>query len=152
MTNFDPASFVDIESDEPLVRRPPLPVGDYIATIGQVTCSAWQGREDPTKSGLKYTFPLTVEVPPEVQQEMGVELPTLKLSGTIMLDITESGSLDYSIGKNNALRRYREALDMNKPGDKFSARKMEGQIIKVKISHEIYNDQIQERVTSVSKV
>jgi len=152
MSNFDPSSFVDITITEEFTRRPPLPVGDYTAIIGDITCVPWQGKADPAKSGLKYVVPLTIEVPPNVQSDLGLSIPTIKLTDGIMLDLTEAGTLDTSPGKNGALRRYRDALKMNKAGEPFSPRKMVGQPITVRIIHEVWNEQIQERVAGVAEV
>ena len=33
--SFDPAAFLDATTTEALVRRPPLPVGDYVGTVGE---------------------------------------------------------------------------------------------------------------------
>ena len=152
MSTFDPTAFLDVTTTDELTRRPPIPVGDYPATIGEITCVPWQGKADPSKSGLKYVVPLTLEIPPSVQADLGLTSPTIKLTDGIMLDITESGGLDTSPGKNGALRRYREALGMNKPGEPFSARKMQGQMLTVRVSHEIWQDQIQERVAGVAAI
>jgi hypothetical protein len=35
----------------------------------------------------------------------------MKFTDGIMLDMNANGGIDTSVGKNNALRRYREALD-----------------------------------------
>ena len=151
-TLFDPAQFLDVETTDNATKRPPLPVGDYTATVGEITCVPWQGRSDPSKSGLKYIVPLAIEVPPSIQQDLGLTVPTIKLTDGIMLDVTEGGTLDYSPGRNGSLRRYREALDMNKKGEVFSARKMTGRLLLVKLTHEIYNGEIQERVGGVARL
>ncbi len=149
--NFDPAQFVDMEISAPLERRPPLPVGDYTAVIGDVSCVPWQSKIDPSKSGLRYVVPLKLNVPPSVKADLHIDMDVIQLTDSIMLDLTEQGTMDLSVGKNNMLRRYREALDMNKPGDTFSARRMTGRLILVKVEHEVYQDQVMERVGSVAK-
>lgn len=153
---FDPNAFMNVEIDTPLVRRPPLPPGDYIATIGAVKAEQWTKKDDATKTGMRYVVPLTLEVPPEVQGKLGsADDPyptTVKLSDTIMLDLTDGGTLDNSVGKNGHLRRWREALDLNKKGDVFSPRKMEGRMVLVKLGHDLYMGEVQERVSSVTKV
>ncbi len=68
-----------------------------------------------------------------------------------MLDLNESGSIDWGKGRNGALRRWREALDMNKPGEAFSIRQMVGRPILVKIKHRSYQGELYEEVDSVSK-
>lgn len=148
---FDPMQFVDMEITAPLVRRPPLPVQDYVAIIGEVTCVPWQGKTDTTKSGLRYVVPLNVQVPPEIKAELNLSSDTIKLTDSIMLDLNESGGIDTGPGKNTALRKYRDALDMNKPGEPFSARRMQGQPVLVKIGHEMYQGEVQERIEGVAK-
>lgn len=151
-TAFDPQSFLDAQITEPTEKRPPLPVGDYTAVIGEITARAWQGKTDPTKSGIAWDIPLTLQIPAEIQQEMGVAIDTLTMKDSVMLDLTESGTIDNGVGKNRRLRNYREATNMNKPGDAFSARKMVGQVVLVKVKHELYEDNIMEKVAGVAKL
>lgn len=148
---FDPQAMLDMTLDTPTEKRPPLPVGDYTAVIGDIAARKWQGKQDPSKSGIAWDVQLTVQIPFEVQQSLGIEVNELKLSDSIMLDTLPNGSIDNSIGKNSRLRMYREALDMNKPGDSFSARKMTGQVILVRIGHEEYNGNLMERVQKVAR-
>lgn len=147
---FDPQSFLDATLEAPTERRNPLPVGDYHAVIGEVAARAWQGRKDTTKSGIAWDVPLTVDIPAALQSALELP-PTLTLKASIMLDLTDSGSIDNSKGKNGHLRMYRDALDLNKPGDSFSARKMQGRVVVVKITHELYEGNIQERVGAVAR-
>lgn len=151
MSQFDPASFLDATITEPTIKRPPLPVGDYTAVIGEVTARAWQGKADPSKSGIAWDVPLTLEVPAEIQADLGMTQATITLKDSIMIDLTAGGTIDNGIGKNGGLRRYREACDLNKPGDSFSARAMTGRVVKVKITHEIYQDAPVERVAGVTR-
>lgn len=151
VSQFSPEMFLDIEMTEALERRAPLPVGDYTAVIGDVKARAWSSTKDSSKSGIAWDVPMVIDVPAELQAELKLP-PTLNVKDSIMLDLTEAGGLDMGKGKNGRLRTYREALDMNKPGEPFSARRMTGGIVKVKISHELYNDNIMERVAGVTKV
>ncbi len=149
MSMFNPDTFLDATIEAPTEKRPPLPAGDYTAVIGEVKSRAWQGKKDPTKSGIAWDIPLTLEIPADVQTQLGLTQPTITLTDSIMLDLTDAGTIDNSPGKNRGLRNYREALDMNKAGDVFSARKMTGQAVRVKVKHELYEDQIMERVGGV---
>lgn len=149
MSMFNPDTFLDATIEAPTEKRPPLPAGDYTAVIGEVKSRAWQGKKDPTRSGIAWDIPLTLEIPADVQTQLGLTQPTITLTDSIMLDLTDAGTIDNSPGKNRGLRNYREALDMNKAGDVFSARKMTGQAIRVKVKHELYEDQIMERVGGV---
>lgn len=147
---FDPNSFLDITLDEPTEKRAVLPIGEYTGVLGEPKSRAWQGKADPTKAGIALDVPITLDIPGDLQASL--ELPaTLVFKDSIMLDLTENGLIDNSKGKNRQLRAYREAVDMNKPGDKFSPRALEGRVVKVKISHELYLDSIVERISGVSR-
>jgi hypothetical protein len=147
---FDPQILLSATTEEVLERRAPLPVGDYTATVGEVTARQWNSR-DGSKSGMALDVPLIIEVPAEVQADLGLN-PTLTFKDSIMLDLTETGGIDYSKGKNGRLRLYRDALDMNKKGESFSPMLMTGRYLKVKIGHEDYEGWPRERVGSVSQV
>lgn len=147
---FDPQAFLDASIDTPLERRNPLPVGDYRGVIGEVTARQWTGKEDTSKTGIAWDVPITIDVPAELQSALELP-PTLNVKDSIMLDLTPSGTIDASKGKNGKLRTYREALDMNKPGDVFNARKMQGQLVTVRIKHREYAGNIQEDVAGVAK-
>lgn len=151
MSMFDPSTFLDATLEAPTEKRPPLPVGDYTAIVGEVKARAWQGRTDPTKSGIAWDIPLTIEIPAEVQAQLGLQQPTITLQDSIMLDLTEGGTIDNSPGKNRRLRVYREAVDLNKSGDSFSARKMQGKVVKVKISHDVYEGSPVEKIAGVAR-
>jgi hypothetical protein len=147
---FDPAQFVDMETDVALEKRPPLPVGDYTALIGEVTCVPWSSQAKGT-SGLRYVVPLKLQVPPSVKEELKLNSDTIQLTDSIMLDQNENGTLDFSPGKNGYLRKYREALGQNVPGEKWSARRMSGQPILVKVKHDVYQGEPVERIDGVAK-
>lgn len=150
--HFDPEAFLDLPVEVPFEKRPPLPVGDYTATIQEVKARPWQGKTDTTKSGMAYDLVLVLEIPEAVRATTGLTQPTLTLKDSVMLDLTENGALDTAPGRNRRLMNYREALDMNKTGEVFRARNMAGRILRVKVSHEIYNDAPVERVAGVAKL
>lgn len=148
---FNPEAFLDATLTEPTEKRPPLPVGDYTAILGEIKARAWQGKTDPTKSGIAWDIPMEIQVPPDTQAALKLSQPTIKLTDSLLLDLTDGGLIDNSPGKNRRLRLYREALDMNKPGDTFSARRMTGGVVKVKISHELWDGAPVERIDGVIK-
>jgi hypothetical protein len=154
MTTFDPGQFLNLEISEPTSRRTNLPIGDYTAVIGAVRAETWTGKpgsKNEGKMGVRYVVPLAVEVPPDVAAQTGITSPTITLTDSIMLDTTPEGALDMAKGRNGALRRYREAIDMNKPGDAFSAARMEGRVIRVKVGADLWNGEPVERVEGVSR-
>jgi hypothetical protein len=154
MSTFNPETFLDATITEPSTKRPPLPAGrDFVGIIGEVKSRTWQGRQDPTKSGVVMDVPITIDL--TAYPDLGPAYAGTKqvtLTDGIMLDVTESGSIDNSPGRNGKLRRYRDALNMNKAGDTFSFRAMTGRQIKVKISHREYERELFDQVDSVAKV
>lgn len=155
MGAFSVENFLDQETDQPLLRRPPLPVQDYIGIIGEVVTRPWVAKDDPTKSGYAVDFPIVLDIPADIVEQLGLSSNQITLKGGVMLDLTADGSIDWSQGKNAATRRYREALDMNKPGDKFSFRAMQGRPIRVKIKHREYPEgsgEFFEDVAAVARV
>lgn len=151
MSAFDPTQFLDATIDEVLVKLPPLPVGDYNAVIADITAGTWQKKDDSSKSGSKFDVKFTIDVPVEVQTSLGYP-STITMSDTIMLDVTPSGTLDLAAGKNGSLRRYREATGMNVPGVSFAVRHMIGQVVMVKIKHDIWDGEPISRIGGVAKV
>lgn len=152
-TTFDPNLFLDAAMSEPLTKRPPLPQGSvWIGVIGEVTTRQWTGKQDPTKSGWAVDFPLLLDLSsdPAMVAVQGTDRVTLK--GGIMIDTKENGAIDNAPGKNGALRKYREAVDLNKPGDSFSFRMLTGRMVKVKIKHREYQGEMFDEVDSVARV
>ena len=146
---FDPSTFLDAQLTEPTEKRPPLPVGEYTGIIDEVKARTWQGRKDPTKSGIAWDVPITLDVPAAIQEDLHLTSPTLTFTDSVMLDLTEGGLIDNAPGKNRRLRMYREACDMNKPGDVFSGRAMQGKVVHVKLEHELYEGAPVERIGGV---
>ena len=151
MSNFDPTTFLSATIDQPFEKRPPLPEGDYIGVIGKPEARANQGRKDPSKTYIFLDVPIAVEVPADMQSSLSLP-PTITVRDSQILDVTASGTLDLAPGRNTGLRRYREALDLNKPGDAFSIAALEGRPIRVRVKHELYNESIQERVGGIAAV
>jgi hypothetical protein len=140
MSTFDPATFLDMPITEEQAPRPPITPGDYTAVIKEVTSEPWQSKDKVDengrlKSGMKYNVILTVEVPEAERERTGLSFPTLELRDGIMLELNAQGGIDTGKGKNDKLRRYREALDMNKAGVTFRASQMAGKALTVRIGH-----------------
>lgn len=158
MTNsvFDPNLFLDAQQTEVNEKRPPLPTENpeaedacYTAVIGEIKAdSGTIGKgERIGQPWISMVVPLRIQVPASVQ---GLGLPPeLTISDRVFLDLTPQGSIDNGKGKNRQQRAYREACDMNKPGEPFAWRMLQGKVVKVKIAHEMYNDAIQERIAAV---
>lgn len=160
ISQFDPQQFLDAQQDTPNVKRPPLPVenpaspdGLYTGIIGEIKMeSGTIGKGDRTgQPWLAAVVPIDIEVPQQVQDGLGLKLDkgTIRLQEYVMLDLTAQNTIDNSVGRNRRQRNYRDALDMNKPGDVWSWRKAIGQVLKVKIEHEMYNGEAVDKIGNV---
>ncbi len=75
MATFDPNNFLHLTTTEASVKLPPLPPGEYVGVIGEVSASTWveknpkDGKAPGT--GPKFEFPITLQIPAEVQAELG---------------------------------------------------------------------------------
>lgn len=149
-STFNPDAFLDATTTEANTRRPPLPAGiDVSGVIETVTARPWQGKADPSKSGVALDLTIRIQVPMDQVATQGTDSITLR--DGIMLDMNEGGQLDNSPGKNNRLRKYRDALGMNSAGTAFSPRAMIGRPLRVKIKHEEYEGELYDKVDSVAK-
>lgn len=149
---FDPSVFLDAQVNEVNEKRPPLPIenpddenGLYLAVIGEIKAdSGIVGKGDNAgKPWVSMVIPLRIQVP-AVIQALGLP-PELTLTDRAFLDLTPQGGLDNSKGKNRRQKDYRDATGTNVAGVPFAWRQLQGKVIKVKINHELYQDQIQER-------
>jgi hypothetical protein len=156
MSAFDPSVFLDAQQNEVNEKRPPLPTenpdsadGLYSAVIGEIKAdSGTIGKgEKVGQPWASMVIPLRIQVPSAVQ---GLGLPPeLTITDRAFLDLTPQGALDNSKGKNRQQRAYREACDMNKPGEPFAWRMLQGRMVKVKITHEMYEGNVQERIAAI---
>lgn len=100
--------------------------------------------------GAFHPTPVRCRDAPQLQEVMKVG-PTLTITDRAFIDLTPQNTIDNSPGKNRRQRLYREALDLNKPGDVWSWRKAQGQVVKIKLEHEMYEGVPQERIAQVLK-
>ena len=160
MSMFDPNAFLDLEITEAFERRPALPVRDYPTLIQEVTARQWTSKDKyndngTLKSGVAYDLTFVVQVPLDIKEQIGLKTDTLTIKDSVMVDLNANGGLDTSPGANRQLRNYREALDMNKPGQAFRAREMAGRMVLLRIKHEEYpvgSGNLQEKPASVAKI
>jgi hypothetical protein len=152
MMNFDPAAFVNMETDQVSERRPPLPPGDYTGTIGEVKAVPWTGKSDPSKSGIRLQVPIKLMLTPEVQAELKLPQPELQLTDSVMLDMSDNGGIDYTPGRNGQLRKYRDATGLNVKGEPFAPRMLTGRMVLVKVNHDLYNGEVVEQIGGVAKL
>lgn len=158
-SQFDPNLFLDATTSEVNVKLPPLPTenpaaadGLYVAQIGEVKMESGtiEKGERAGQPWLSAIIPLIVEVPQQLQEALKYP-PTYQVTDRVFIDLTPQKTIDNAPGRNRGQRAYRDALDLNKPGDSWSWRKATSSVVKVKISHEMYNNEPQVRVGAVLK-
>ena len=155
-SSFDPSVFLDAQVNEANEKRPPLPTenpentnGLYQAVIGEIkTDSGTIGKGDRIgQPWISMLIPLRIQVPSSVQG-LGIP-PEITLTDRAFLDLNAQGGLDNSKGKNRRQKDYRDATGTNVAGVPWAWRQLQGKMVQVKINHELYQDQIQERVGNV---
>lgn len=160
---FDPSVFLQAQQTEVNEKRPPLPTsnpasedGLYTAVITKVEAKGGtiEKGERAGQPWLGMMVQHAVQVPQQVQDAMKIKLDkgTLTITKSVFIDLTPDGKgIDNSVGRNRGQKQYREALDMNKPGDVFSWQAAVGRPVKVKIGHEMYEGEPQDRIELVLK-
>ena len=156
MSAFDPNVFLDAQITEVNEKRPPLPAenpedsnGLYTALIGEIkTDSGTIGKgERIGQPWVSVLIPLKLQIPASIQA--GGLPKELTLTDRAFLDLTTTGTIDNGPGKNRQQKAYRDATGTNAPGVPFAWRQLQGRVVKVKISHELYDGNIVERVSQV---
>lgn len=146
--SFDPVMFLNTTIDESNdTKVVPVPAGEYLAISDKVEIKAWSSK-DGSSSGLK------LEVVWDIQDDNVKALlgrDNIKVVQQQMLDITETGMLDTSKGKNVGLGRIREALDLNTPGQPFSFGMIQGRMAKVLVSHRISGEDAYAEIKKITK-
>lgn len=158
-TIFDPNAFLDQTTDQASEKRPPLPAIDYNAVIKDVVSEKWESKDKvdeatgTLKSGIRLNIALELDLPQEIKDAVGIEKMTL--TDRVMVDLNDSKTaIDYSRGKNNRLRTYREATNLNVAGQPFSARMLVGKMVRVRVVHEEYpqgSGNVREQPGAISK-
>lgn len=146
---FDADSFLTQAHEGTLETNIPIvPAGDYRAVIDEI-----QGGEKgnfrtvvggenakPENQGREFTIfspSFVLQDDPRLKEvsEFYEGRPVRVRHKGIFLDLTDSGGLDFSKGKNVDLGRLQEAANqLNQPGWTFKA--LEGQQVMVKVEHE----------------
>ena len=147
---FNPDQFLDMQIEgQNDTKVVPVPAGEYTAMIEEVKVRQWQGKADPSKSGLTLDVQWSID-DASVKELLGRDKVTVKQG--IMLDLTDAGGLDMGKGRNIGLGRLREALDLNQPGRPFSFTMLTGRVARVSVSHRIADDNIFAEVKQVARM
>ena len=138
---FNPDTFLNTEFTEDFsTARIPVPEGEYTAVIKEI-----KPRAAKDKAVLDVIYSID---DPEVAAITGFDSPQVRQS--IFLDLTESGSLAMGAGKNIHLGKLREACGQNQKGKAWQPGMLVGQVVKVKVVHRTYEDEVQADVKAVT--
>lgn len=146
---FDPnlfleQSFVEANSTKVL----PVPEGEFVAIIKEIKPRQWAKKDDPSVGGVCLDVVWNIE---DENLKAQLDRREITVQQGVMLDFTDSGTLDMSKGKNVGLGRLREAVDLNQPGQAFSFTMLPGRMAKIAVKHDVDGDNIYARVKAVLK-
>ena len=132
---FDANNFMSAVYEEANdTKRTPCPAGEFQAMIDKVepkSGTIGKGeRQGQTWAGLNVSYSIQ---DPSVLALVGRD--KVVVTDLIMLDLTPSGGLDMSTGKNIGLGRLREACNLNQKGQPFSPMMLNGRFVKVSVKH-----------------
>lgn len=146
--SFDPETFLNAEFNEALdTKVVPCPVGEYLGLAEKVEVKPWAAR-DGSSSGLKLVILHDIQ-DDNVKQLLGRD--TVRVPQDQMLDLTETGELDFGKGKNVGLGRIREAYGLNTPGEPFSFGMIQGRLSRVSVSHRTAGEDIYAEIKKIAK-
>ena len=129
---FDPNAFLEqVVTEVGSTEAIPIPAGEYLAFIDKKELATWQKKDDPTVSGLKLKITWTLE-DQAVRDLLGRD--KVIVTQDIMLDLTDTGSLDMGKGRNVELNRLHAAVDLNVSG--FSFHQLDGRMARVTVKHD----------------
>ena len=115
---------------------PEMEVGAQIAIDGlDLKDFKYKRGDREGQTGYRMTVKWEIDDPTgEIEKTIG-RRPVIVQS--VMLDVTEAGSLDMGKGKNVTLGRLREAVGQNTDGKPWNPQMLLGQRAKIKIKHSI---------------
>ena len=129
---FDPNTFLEqVVAEVGSTEAVPIPAGEYLAFIDKKEVTSWQKKDDPSIHGLKLKITWALE-DPAVKELLSRD--KVVVAQDIMLDITETGSLDMGKGRNVELNRLRAAVDLNVSG--FSFHQLDGRMARVTVKQD----------------
>lgn len=145
---FDPQTFLNATYEEALdTKVVPCPVGEYLAIADKVDVRSWSAK-DGSSSGVKLVILWDIQ-DDNVKQLLGRDKVIVPQEQ--MLDLTDTGALDFGKGKNVGLGRIREALGLNAPGQPFSFGMIQGQMAKTMVSHRAAGEDLYAEIKKIAK-
>lgn len=147
---FDAAALLNqTQSEAHSTQVEACPPGEYQSVIQSVDIKDFQYRQGDRAGQTGYRLEVVhLIVDPQVEAQLGRQ-PVVRQS--ILLDVTPTGGLDTSKGKNVGLGRLREAVGQNRAGMAWSPKMLEGQQLVVSVEHRMDGDNVFADVKKVRK-
>lgn len=131
-------------------RIPPWPEGEFIARIDKVELAEWSSKEKGT-SGAKLNVTWKTD-DPVVCAAVGAEGREATMIHGIMLDLTQTGGLDLSTGKNTRLGALRDAVGQNDPQKPWTFTNLVGQAARVSVRQRMYEGEVYSDIKQVAPI
>lgn len=134
---FDPNVLLDQEVEgSNATKLRPCPAGEFTAIIDGIKLRSWAKKDDPTVNGVSLDVMLDIQ-DQAIREELGRDKILVKHSCSLDFVIDGNGKpvLDMHKDKNVDLGRLRAACGLNDPDRKFSLNMLNGQAVKVMVSH-----------------
>lgn len=126
---FDAEAFQNaIITDANSTSLIPWPPGTYVGTIRKAEVRSGTVKKDGPNFGKPWAG---ISVTVEVDRSQLPEGAGSTANGMVMLDLTDSGGIDTTKGRNIGLGRLREAAGLNQPGQAFQFGMLEGRTVKI---------------------
>lgn len=129
-------------------KREVIPPKDYLAVIKAVDLEVFPGKKDPSKSYLKLNVQYSIDDP---ALRAALNRDEVVKFDNFLLDMTDSGTIDFGRGKNVRLGRLREACSQNVPGQPWGFNMLKGQVVRIKVGQDVYNGEPVDTVEAVTK-
>lgn len=137
MSRFDPLLFKQQTFNaQNSTKATPIPAGEYTGVIVKSDIAAWQGKEDTTKSGLKWAGMIQLNDPDGAIKAI-TEREKNQVRYEFILDLTEEGGLDFGKNANLRLGRLQAATDVGAGGKPWSFEDFMGRELRVFVKHRV---------------
>lgn len=150
MSTFDPESFLDSTlAGSNSTKREIAPMGVYPASISKVEVKNGIVQKEGQNFGKQWVA-LNIQWAIE-NHALNAKLDQSKVIvfDSVMLDLDDEGKVAMGKGKNVRLGQLREAIGLNNGPIQFRA--FEGRPAQIKVTHEIYKDEPQAKVSGYAK-
>lgn len=132
---FDASAFMNsVYNDANATKMKPVPEGEYVGQIQPINeKSIVGGTSQKGNDWARLDLMIEIAGDPRIKEALGVDKRQVRAG--IMLDLTESGGLDFGEGRNIKLGRLRAATGLNTPGQPFSWNQFGGKLVKFAVKH-----------------